>query len=654
MSRHRRWLRTAVLGALAAAALVACQAQQRPPTTVTVTRIVVETAVPETILVAAVVEPEETATSEPPPRKDLVVCVVQEPVTLYPFGSSLPVETAVLHAIFENDYTALSYDIQPQGLAAIPNLNNGDADLSLITAQAGDMVVDATGDVSSLAAGMTIVTSAGEEVVFDGAPVEMNQLVVDFAMKQRYWADGEPVTAADSVYSFQLDANPDTPTDKFVVARTASYEATGDLSVRWVGLPGFRDADYAIRFWKPLPRHLWSRHTATELLTAKISSRYPLGDGPFILTEWVAGDYLRLEPNLYYYRSDEELPRLDSITFRFLPDVDQLVSDLLVGECDVATPSDLDMSHAPLLLAAEANGLIRPYFQPGTVYEHIDFGINSWQYYGDGDGRPDWFEDVRVRQAMTMCTDRQGMMDELLNGRSQLIHSYIPSDHPLYPDDLAEWPYDVQAANALLDAVGYLDHNGDGIRQDALTDTSFRVTLGAGANVMQQQITQQFREDMRDCGIEVQTYYLPPEEWYASGPDGPLFGRHFDLGEFAWMAQREPSCFLYASWEITGPDTEINRAAGRPYGDWDAANGTGWWDLEYDDACQTAHRNLPGTPAYEKAHREAQRIFAQNLPVIPLFLRLKVVAAQPHVSALKINPTQPSALWNLYEIDMQE
>ena len=55
--------------------------------------------------------------------------------------------------------------------------------------------------------------------------------------------------------------------------------------------------------------------------------------------------------------------------------------------------------------------MLSPYFQTGTVYEHIDFGVNSYGDYGDGVGRPDWFEDVRVRQAMTMCTDRQSMVD---------------------------------------------------------------------------------------------------------------------------------------------------------------------------------------------------------------------------------------------------
>jgi peptide/nickel transport system substrate-binding protein len=519
--------------------------------------------------------------------------------------------------------------------------------------QAGDLIVSAEGDIVNLAVGTAVITSDGESVVFDGTPVLLNQLVVDFEMKPRTWSDGQPVTAADSVYSFELDADPDTPTSKFITARTASYEATGELRTRWTGLPGFRDVDYALRFWRPLPRHVLQFYTAVDLLTADAANRQPVGDGPFVIVEWEAGEFIRLEPNLFYYRVNEGLPYLDSVTFRFLPDEDELIAGLLAGECDLLTPQDLNLSHVPLLLAAETSGLIRPYFSPGTVYEHIDFGINSWGRYGDGAQRPDWFQDKRVRQAMAMCTDRAGMMDAILYGRSQQLHSYIPELHPLYPDNLTQWPYDPAAANKLLDQVGYLDLNGNGIRQDPTTDQSFRVTIGTGDNELQQQIVQYFSSNMRDCGIAVDTYYQRAEDWYANGPDSPLFGRQFDLAEFAWQAGREPACFTYSSWEITGAETEINRTTKKPYKGWEGTNATGWWDPDFDTACRLAGQSLPGEPQHKQQHQIAQRIFAEELPSIPLFLRMNVAAAQSHVLNFQMDPTQPSAVWNLYELDRQ-
>jgi peptide/nickel transport system substrate-binding protein len=535
----------------------------------------------------------------------------------------------------------------------VPSLANHDANLRPVQVQPDDLIVDAAGNIAILAPGMTVVNAAGEETLFDGTPLLMNQLVVDFTMLERTWSDGQPVTAADSVYSFQLESDPDTPTSKFLTARTATYEAIGDLATRWTSLPGFRDPDYALRFWRPLPQHLWQSYKAVDLLTASISSREPVGDGPFMLVDWEPGEFIRLEPNPYYYRVNDGLPYLDSVTFRFVADTDKLIAALLTGDCDLTLPQELNLSHVPLLLAAETNGLIRPYFAPGAVYEHIDFGINSWERYGDGALRPDWFQDARVRQAMTMCTDREGMMETVLYGRSQLMHSIIPETHPLYPDDLAQWPYDVAAANQLLDSVGYIDLNGDGIRQDPQTEQSFRVTIGTGDNEVQQQIVQYFIDNMRRCGIAVESYYLPAKDWYADGPDGPLFGRQFDLGEFAWITEREPACFAYTSWEITGPSSETNRATKQLYTGWDGTNATGWWDPNYDDACRQARQRLPGQPGYSQEHQTALRIMAQELPSIPLFPRLIIMAAQPHVHNIQLDPAQPSGLWNLFAIDMK-
>jgi len=365
-----------------------------------------------------------------------------------------------------------------------------------------------------------------------------------------------------------------------------------------------------------------------------------------------------LEPNEYYYR--EGLPYLDSLTYKFIPDTNQMLAQLLSGQCDIGTQDGMDAGQAPFLIEAEANGLLVPYFQTGTVYEHIDFGVNS---YGDyADSRPDWFEDARVRQALTMCTDRQSMVDNILYGRSEVIQSYIPSVHPLYPaGELTEWPHDVEAANALLDEVGFVDTDGDGIREyysanvsannsdpASWDGTPFQITLGTtSGNDMRQQLTQIFKENMLECGIDVTLYYPSSTDWFADGPDGVLFGRRFDLGEFAWLTGVEPSCSLYNTVSITGPEDE-------GFGGWGNSNDTGWSNADFDAECARAQGSLPGTTDYEAGHKAAQVIFSQEVPVIPLFLRLKVAAARPEVLNFGVDPTQNSELYNIYEIDLQQ
>ncbi len=645
--------------------LAACQPQV---VEVEVTRVVTETITEvvegEEVVVEVTRVVTEVVEAEPEPAgptsKDLIVCTAQEPETLYGYGGSMLAMSAVLHGIFENDFTTLSFDYQAQGIEKMPSLADGDAVINAVEVNAGDTVLVA-GEPKALEEGDVVVNADGEEVTFDGTPVMMEQIVVNFTLKPRVWSDGEPVKASDSVYSFNVANDPDTPRGRFTLDRTASYEATGDLSTRWTGIPGFKDSTYFINFWAPLPEHLWGKYSAAELLEAEEVSRLPVGDGPFKIVAWNAGESIELVKNENYYRASEGLPYLDSVTYRFIPDTNALLLSLLSGECDIATQDGMGADNSPFLLEAETRGQLVPYFQTGTVYEHIDFGIDSYGDYGDDVGRPDFFEDVRVRQAMTMCTDRQSMVDNILYGKSEVIHTYIPSVHPLYPDGLTEWPFDPEAGMALLAEAGYTDSNGDGILEypggpnGEFAGSPFAVTLGTTAgNEMRQQLTQIFKANMADCGIDVTLYYQPASEWFASGPDGVLFGRRFDLGEFAWLTSVQPACDLYLSSLIPGPEDEINPKTGKPFNGWGGQNETGWVNADYDAVCNAALGSLPGTDAYVDNHAEAQRIFSQEVPIIPLYLRLKVAAARPEIRNFGVDPTENSELYNLFEIDIEQ
>jgi peptide/nickel transport system substrate-binding protein len=656
MSRNSQGASTTVFVTLVFTMLVAC----RTPTetvTVEVTRVVVETIV-KTVDVAVEVEvevePELAATADATMPKILTICMAHEPASLYPYADSDLTREAILHAIFENDFTSLSFDYQAQGIEKIPSLDDGDAVINAVEVRAGDTIVDANGDVVILREGTQFITADDQLAVFEGNPASMSQMIVDFVLKRRVWSDGTPVSAEDSVYSFELDADPDTPTKKSTIIRTAAYEATGELNLRWTGIPGFLDDTYFTNLWRPLPRHIWDRHSPAQLLEAEESSRAPIGDGPYKVADWILGESIHLLPNEHYYRADQDLPPLDGITFKFIPDPGLLMNRLLLGQCDIGTHDGIEMNQAPLLIEAEANGILSPYFQIGTIYEHIAFGIDSWGRYGDGDRRPDWFEDVRVRQAMVMCTDRQSMVDNILYGHSEIVHSYVPNGHPLHPEDLIEWPYDEVAANQLLDEAGFLDANGDGIREDPITGTPFRVTLDSAAgHDLNLQVGGIFRKNLLDCGIQIELRFLPTSEWFARGSESPLFGRQFDLGQLAWPFGDQPLCALFTSGQITGPEDEKNRETRLPYGGWDAANATGWWSPEFDAACEQATNSLPGSFEYLDSHKKAQTLFAEQVPIIPLFTRLKVAAARPVVLNFRLDPTQRSELWNLFEIDLQ-
>ena len=579
-----------------------------------------------------------TPTHTPEPPKEITICMGDEPISIYLYGDESLAATAVRHALYENLYTSLSYQYQPQGLEKLPSLADGDATLNLIEVNRGNRVVTLGGNATELIEGVSVVNSDGEIVSYDGeTPIMMTQMSVEFTFKPLIWSDGTPVSAADSVFSFQLNADPITPGSKFKIERTARYEAVDDLRVRWTGLPGFNDPEYFTNAWPPLPQHQLGSFTATELITAEESARHPLSSGPFRLEDWVLGEQITLVANPHYYRQAEGLPNIDHITISFHPEGDAVTAD-----CDIITQDAITLEQA-----ATSDNIV-PVFQTSGIFEHIAFGINSYGDYGDGDedGRPDWFQTTEVRQAIATCIDRDRMVAELTFGQGNPMTAYLPDNHPLFPADAPTFNYDPPAANAQLDMLGYLDNDGDGIREDISTSLPFSITLGTdNSSPIRPQIIRIAQENLHDCGISVGLFEQPIAEWFADGTVGRLFGREFDLGEFAWRLGIRPSCHLWLTDNIPGP--EIESLAG-----WRGLNVTGWSNEAYDTACHTALNALPGTAEFEESHRQAARIFMEELPIVPLFAHAKSAAISPRILNFALDATQPSELWNIAVLDV--
>ena len=84
---------------------------------------------------------------------------------------------------------------------------------------------------------------------------------------------------------------------------------------------------------------------------------------------------------------------------------------------------------------------------------------------------------------------------------------------------------------------------------------------------------------------------------------------------------------------------------------WGGQNDPGFADAAYDAACNEALGSLPGQPAYEAAHKEVQAIFAEQLPVAPLYLRLKLAVTRPDMCGFIMDPTANSEFWNIEMFD---
>lgn len=657
-SRKRALLALFVLTSLML--LTACQTKTEE---VLVTQIVTEqhTIVErETIFERETIIVEVTPTPEPTPEvpRTLVICQGQEPETLYIYSGSTLAARNVQAAIYDGPIDSRTFAYQPVILPKLPSLTDGDAVIETVTVETGDLVVDDNGDPFMLEVGVLVRPAGcyGSDcaVEFDGNPLEMEQMVVTFRLQAGIlWSDGEPLTAHDSVYSFEVLKDLDTPANKYTVERTASYEALDDHTTVWTGLPGYRDPQYMVNFWSPLPEHVWGEFTPLELIEAEESSRMPLSWGPYVIEEWVAGDHITLSKNGHYWRAGEGWPKFDTLIFRFVgQNSNANVAAILAGECDVVDRTAGLDDQSGMLLELQAIDKVNAAFVTGngwgTTWEHADLGINPSDNYN----RVDFLEDVRMRQAIAYCMDRQAIVDKLLFGQSAVPSTYLPSEHPLFNPDVTQYDLDVEAGIALLEEMGWIDDDGDpetprlardveGVRDGTLLEFNYAVQaqLPDQPLTQAQRAAQMLQASLVQCGIKVNLEYWDRSEYLVESADAPIFGRRFDVGQFAWLTGVAPRCDLYLSSEVPSAEN-----------DWSGQNVSGFTNEEYDAACSAALQLLPGQPEYEQYHLEVQRIFAAQLPVVPLYLRLRVAASRPDLQGFFVDPTE-SEMWNIEEFD---
>lgn len=607
--------------------------------------------------------PAATPTITETPKKTLVVCVAEEPQSLYFYASASRSMWSVLEAIYDGPIDTVNYEPQPVILTQIPSMENGDVSIGSVAVSAGDEVVNIEGDLVTLAKGVKVFpegcTEEGCAVEWDGkSELKLTQMTVTFRLKEGIkWSDGEALTAADSVYSYSVAGDPATQVSKTLIKKTESYTEVDPLTVQWVGKPGFLTLNPASVFWIPLPEHQLSSLNVDELNTSALTNRDPMGWGPYKIDEWVAGDHIRMVKNPNYFRADEGLPKFDVIVYRFVGSaVKPDVGALQTGECDVMD-SSVEMDDQILALGTLKNqGVIKLTYGLGPDWEVLNFGIKPASYdevYNPFLDRPDFFGDVRVRQAVAYCINRDAIIKKLFLGTSAVPTSYVTPNNPYLVDGLATYSNDPEKGKQLLDEVGWKDADGDpstprvsyGVA-NILDGTDFEVSLTATESSFHTMSLEMIKNDLDNCGIKVNTSSASAADLFGTGPDSTVFGRNFDLVELAWTIGKVPPCFLYTSSEILNAK---NQWLGTKFG---GVNFTGFSNAEYDQACGSMLSAGLSQENFDKANQVTQTILADELPVVPLYYRVKILAVRSDLCGLALDISSRSALASIETADI--
>jgi peptide/nickel transport system substrate-binding protein len=553
--------------------------------------------------------PTLTSTATPIPPKALNICIAEEPASLYRYSGQLNRAT---ESIFASLYDGpFSWDAEqgtyaPSILSQYPTLENGLIKVSAVTVEPGDLVVDATGEVVVFKPGVLMRPAGCQDgacaVTWERGPFSMDQMSVTYALlPDLHWSDGDALQAKDLELSYTLAQQANLPSDAWALERTVSFQAQDDQTVMWQGLPGFITGNVQAFFWMPLPAHLLAGLEADQVAAAPAATQTPPGWGAYRLVNWEPGNVLHLEKNPYYFAAGNGSPAFDLLDFLIVPDVHKAMQMLSSRECDVLDSSyrleNLDKSVFETLV--QTADLHMEFLES---FEQLVFGVNP-AAYDDGysvwaGDRPDYFSDLRMRQAVAACLQPAALANAVLSEKFpvELL--------PQWEDWTTNWD-----AEALLEQAGWIDADGDpttprvaqGIN-GVFDLTPLSLSLVTSQAELDQQTGKLIVERLADCGIEVHWQALPTVELYAPGPEGVLFGRQFDLALLSWQTAGQNPCHLYLSNAIPSADKA-----------WIGTNLAGWADPAYDLACGEKQMRLEPPES-----QDAWELLKANLPSIPL------------------------------------
>ena len=211
--------------------------------------------------------------------------------------------------------------------------------------------------------------------------------------------------------------------------------------------------------------------------------RNPVGTGPFKFVEWKPNDSITVERFEDYWQAD--LPKLDKIIFRSIPDNATRLNALTAGEIDLAdgiNPSDG--------AAIEGNAELQLFERPSMNVGYLGLTVTR-----------EPFDNKLVRQAMNHAIDKQSIIDAFFEGRADIAVNPIPSSISGYNDEIEGYDYDPEKAKALLEEAGY----GDGFEMELWAMPVPRPYMPDG-----EKVAEVIQKNLADIGV---TAKIVSHEW---------------------------------------------------------------------------------------------------------------------------------------------
>lgn len=358
-------------------------------------------------------------------------------------------------------------------------------------------------------------------------------LVITFHLRKGVkWHDGKPFTAKDVLYTYQVTVDPKTPTayaGDFLKVKKA--EVLDDYTFRVTYDKPFAPS---LISWSSavLPRHLLEGQDITKSSLA----RHPVGTGPYLFKEWLAGQKIVLVSNADYF---EGRPYVDGHVTRIIPDMATMFLELRARNIDM-------MGLTPLQYTRQTeNNLFRQSFDK---YRYLAF---AYTYLGYNLKHP-FFADKRVRQAISYAINKEEIISGVLLGLGKPATGPYKPGTWAYNENVKTYSYNPQKARELLRAAGWTKTNNDGFLEKDGRPFTFELITNQG-NETRQKCAEIIQRQLKEVGIDVKIRIL---EWAAFINDF-ISKRRFEAVILGWTIPLDPDAYDVWHSSKTAPE-ELN------------------------------------------------------------------------------------------------
>lgn len=268
------------------------------------------------------------------------------------------------------------------------------------------------------------------------------------------WHDGQPVRANDVVFSFKLFMDPKlaSPVAPLLSNIDSITQRDSLTVVAWFKHhtpQEFYDLAYQLSI---MPAHVYDTIPPAQLRTSD-AARHPVGSGRFKLVRWDAGSRIELLSDTANYHGRA---KLDRVIVTMAQDPNAAATQVLTGQADF-----YEAFPVPRAAALDSSSVARG--QPFTQMAYVFLGMNLEARKSTTAPHP-IFGDVAVRRALSMAMDRAAMLQNVFGKYGRLAYGPFPMAVSTADSTLELPPYDVAAANALLDSAGWRAPTAGAIR----------------------------------------------------------------------------------------------------------------------------------------------------------------------------------------------